>query len=153
MEKQFEILRKTRGFLLSIINDLSIQELNQIPKGFNNNVAWNFGHVIAAQQGVCYLRAGLPMLIDKEIFTKFKPESKPESEMGEDELEGLKSLLFSTIDDLEADYAAGKFSNYTPWTTRYGVQIDSIEDAIKFLPFHDGLHLGYSMALRRAVRQ
>jgi len=153
MEKQFEILRKTRNFLLSIINELSIEEVNQVPEGFNNNLAWNFGHVIAAQQGVCYLRAGLPMLIDKEIFRKYKPESKPESPIGVAELNTLKSLLFSTIDDLEADYASTRFDAYAPWTTRYGVQIDTIDDAIKFLSFHDGLHTGYSMALRRAVRK
>ncbi|RYZ22828.1 MAG: DinB family protein [Chitinophagaceae bacterium] len=152
MEKHFEILRKTRNFLLSIINELSPAQLNQVPEGFNNNVAWNFGHVIAAQQGVCYKRAGLPMVIEEELFTRFKPESKPEGIVGENEIESLKSLLLSTIDDLEADYKAGKFNGYKPWTTRYGVQIDTIEDAISFLSFHDGLHVGYVMALRRALK-
>jgi hypothetical protein len=85
MEKQFEIIRKTRSFLLSIINELSIEQLNQIPEGFINNIAWNFGHVIAAQQGVCYLRAGLPMHIDKEVFKNYKSESKPESPIGEED--------------------------------------------------------------------
>jgi len=153
MEKQFEILRKTRNFLLSIINELTPEQINQVPEGFNNNIAWNFGHLIAAQQGVCYKRAGLPMIIDEELFTRFKPETKPEGEMGENEVESLKSLLLSTIDDLEADYKTGKFNGYKPWTTRYGVQIDHIEDAISFLSFHDGLHVGYVMALRKALKK
>ena len=152
MEKQFEILRRTRNFLLSMIEELSLEEINTIPKGFNNNIAWNFGHVIAAQQGVCYLRAGLPMVIEKEVFKKFKPDSKPEAPVSAEEIQSLKTLLFSTIDVLEEDYKAGKFSAYTPWTTRYGVQINTIEDAITFLSFHDGLHVVYTMALRRAVR-
>jgi hypothetical protein len=152
MEKQFEILRKTRTFLLSIINELTPEQINKIPVGFSNNIAWNFGHVIAAQQGVCYKRAGLPMMIDEELFSRFKPESKPETPVGGSELQLLQSLLLSTIDGLEADYKAGKFEGYRPWTTRYGVQIDDIEDAISFLSFHDGLHVGYVMALRRAVK-
>lgn len=152
MEKHFEILRKTRTFLLTIINELTLEQLNKVPDGFSNNVAWNFGHVIAAQQGVCYKRAGLPMIIDDELFARFKPESKPEAPVEEGELESFKLLLLSTIDDLEADYKSGKFDGYKPWTTRYGVQIDNIEDAISFLSFHDGLHIGYAMALRRAVK-
>jgi hypothetical protein len=152
MEKQFEILRKTRAFLLTIINELTPEQLNKVPGGFNNNIAWNFGHVIAAQQGVCYKRAGLPMIIDEELFARFRPESKPEGPVGESEIQSLKSLLLSTIDDLETDYKAGRFNEYKPWTTRYGVQIDHIEDAISFLSFHDGLHVGYAMALRRAIK-
>ena len=152
MEKQFEILRKTRNFLLSIVNELTPEEINKVPDGFNNNIAWNLGHVIAAQQGVCYKRAGLPMIIDEEVFNRYKPESKPESATGENELASLKSLLFSTIDDLETDFRAGRFDGYKPWTTRYGVQIDNIDDAISFLSFHDGLHVGYVMALRKAVK-
>ena len=150
MEKQFEIIRKTRNFLLSIVEGLSLEQVNKIPEGFNNNIAWNLGHVIAAQQGVCYLRAGLPMIIDGELFKKFKPESKPELPASPEEINQLKTLLFSTIDVLEEDYKTGKFSAYVPWTTRYGVQINTIEDAISFLSFHDGLHVGYTMALRRA---
>lgn len=152
MEKQFEILRKTRAFLLNLINELSLEEVNKIPQGFNNNIAWNFGHIIAAQQGVCYKRSGLPMVISEELFNQYKPESRPEKEINESELEGLKSLLFSTIEKLEDDYQSGNLSAYVAWKTRYGVEINSIEDAISFLSYHDGVHTGYCMALKRAIK-
>ena len=151
MEKQFEILRKTRGMLLSIVEGLPVEQLNKIPSGFNNNIVWNMGHIVAAQQGVCYRRAGLPLIVDDAFFQKYKPDSKPEGSVGEDELKQIKELLFSTIDDLQKDYEAGKFANYTSWTSRYGVQMNKIEDAISFLSFHEGLHVGYAMALKRAV--
>ena len=152
MEKQFEIIRKTRRYLLSIIEELSIDQLNTIPEGFNNNIVWNFGHVIAAQQGVCYLRGGVPVVIDEELFKKYKPESKPVNRTEDAELHTLKTLLFSTIDQLEEDYKAGKFANYIPWKSRYGIEVNTIDDAITFLSFHDGLHVGYTMALRRAIK-
>jgi hypothetical protein len=153
MEKQFEIIRKTRQFLFSMVDELSIDQVNAIPEGFNNNIVWNFGHVIAAQQGVCYLRGGVPVVIDEGLFQKYKPESKPVNRTEEAELHTLKDLLVSTIDQLEADYEAGKFENYIPWKSRYGVEVNTIEDAITFLSFHDGLHAGYTMALRRAIKK
>jgi hypothetical protein len=151
MEKQFEILRKTRQFLISLIDGLSLEQLNKIPQGFNNNIIWNAGHIIAAQQGICYRRAGLPLVIDDALFEKYKPESKPQAPVNEAGVAQIKELVLTTIDDLQRDYESHKFSAYPAWTTRYGVEINSIDDAVSFLSFHDGLHIGYAMAQRRCV--
>lgn len=151
MEKQFEIIRKTRAFLDTLLDGLSAEQLNKVPDGFNNNIVWNFGHVIAAQQGICYRRSGLPLHIDEEQFEQYKPGSKPEGFVEEAEIKRLKESLITTIDQLEEDCKTGRFSAYVPWITRYGVAVDSIEDAIAFIVFHDGLHTGYIMALRHCV--
>jgi hypothetical protein len=152
MKKELEIFRKTRTFLLSIISDLTTEQLNQTPPGFNNNIVWNLGHLVAAQQGVCYVRGGLPMVVEEKYFLAYKPESKPAGFVDEGEIEILKSQLLSTIDKLEEDLAANVFAANPPWTNRYGVEHQNIEDSIRFLLFHDGLHLGYIMALKRVVK-
>src|SRR4051812_41978475 len=107
MEKQFEIIRKTRGMLLSIVEGLSSDQLNKIPEGFNNNIVWNTGHIVAAQQGICYRRAGLPLVIEGTMFEKYKPDSKPQGKASEEEVAQIKELLFSTIDNLQRDYERG----------------------------------------------
>lgn len=152
MNKSIDIIRKTRQNVINFVKDLSIEDLNKVPQGFNNNIAWNMGHIIAAQQGVCYRRAGLGLKITDEFFATYKPESKPERFITAREIEEIERLLFSTLDEFEQDLQAEAFGNYTPWVTRYGVNMDSIEDAITFLPFHEGLHMGYIMALKRAIR-
>lgn len=70
MNKQIEIIRKTRVKLLEMLSDLSTDQLNKIPAGFNNNIIWNLAHLVAAQQGICYLRAGLPMVLTFYLSTK-----------------------------------------------------------------------------------
>jgi hypothetical protein len=152
MHLQIETIRKTRNALLTLIQDLSVEELNEIPAGFNNNIIWNVAHLTAAQQGVCYLRAGLPLRIEEKYFLPFKPESKPAQFVTAEEIEAIKVMLFSTLDQLETDYQQNVFSNYTPWTTRYGVALKTFDDALDFLPFHEGMHLGYIMALKRVVK-
>jgi hypothetical protein len=152
MNKAIETIRQTRKNVLEYVKDLTIEQLNYIPNGFNNNVAWHLGHVIAAQQGVCYKRSGNTLMhISDEFFMAFKPETKPEKFISADEIDEIKTLLFSTIDKLETDYKNQIFGPHTPWVTRYGVSINNLDEAINFLPFHEGLHFGYIMALKRTV--
>ena len=146
---KLQSLRKIRLLSLQIMQDLSLRQLNAVPAGFNNNIIWNAGHLIAAQQGVCYMRAGLPAMISDDFYAAYKPGSKPLSEHSQDEVDLIKELLLTSIDKFEADLDSDIFGNYMPWTTRYGVDLSSISDAVTFLPFHEGMHLGYMMALRR----
>lgn len=151
MNQQIENLKKVRTFLLDGIKDLTTEQWNKIPGGFNNNIAWNVGHLIAAQQGICYKRANLTPHISDEFWEQFRTGSKPAGDLSTEEIENLKSLFLNLMDQSDADYNKGVFSNYTAWSTRYGVEIASIEDALKFLPYHEGLHAGVISAMRKLV--
>lgn len=151
MSRAIEIIKKPRKLILETISNLTIDQLNNIPSGFNNNIIWNLGHMIASQQGICYKRAGLETVITEEFFNTYKSGSKPERFITTAEYEEIKQLFFSTLDQLEIDYEAAKFINYTPTVTRYDVEVSNIDEAIAFLPFHDGLHIGYIMSLRKLV--
>jgi hypothetical protein len=149
MTKQIEIIRKTRSFLLESLKDLSTEQFNHIPQGFNNNIIWNLGHMIAAQQGICYIRAGLAPHVSEDFINAYKSGSKPGDPVDADGIENIKNLLFSMIDQLETDYNNKIFDGYITWTTRYSVEVASIDDAIAFLPFHEGLHSGCISALKK----
>lgn len=151
MIQTIDIIYKPRLHLFKLVEHLSIEQLNLVPPGFNNNIVWNLAHMVAAQQGVCYLRAGLPTVIDTALYEAHKPGTKPEKFIDAAELQLIQQLAFTTLEQLENDYNSKIFENYTPWTTRYGVELRNIDEAMAFLPFHDGLHTGYIMALRRVV--
>jgi len=118
LSKQFEILKKTRQFLLGMISELTTEQLNEIPAGFNNNIIWNVAHMVAAQQGVCYFRGGLPLVVKEAFFLSYKPETKPQGNVDSKQIDEIKSLLFTTIDQLEADYNNGLFKNNPTLTKR-----------------------------------
>ena len=151
MVSQIETIRKTRSFLLEQIKNLNNDQFNQVAEGFNNNIIWNLGHMIAAQQGMCYKRAGLPTIIKEDFWEKFRTGTKPQGLLSDDEITQIKELLFTTLDKVQIDYDKKIFDNYTAWSTRYGVEIASIDDAIEFLPFHEGLHAGTIVAIKRLV--
>jgi uncharacterized damage-inducible protein DinB len=135
MSQQFDIIKAPRTTILAAIESLSLEQLNTIPAGFNNNIMWNLGHMIAAQNGICYKRPGLPLPIDELFFETYKPGTKPERFYNTDDLAQIKELMFSTLDKLEADLQTDMFSNYATWTTRYGADITSSSYQQKKIPF------------------
>jgi hypothetical protein len=144
-------LRNPRKMVLEILKDYTIEQVNKIPEGFNNNIIWNLGHMIASEQGICYKRSGLEATISDDFFNTYKSGSKPERFISQKEYDEIKGLLLSTLDKLEQDYVPGIFVNYTPVMTRYNVELTNIDEGLAFLPFHDGLHIGYIMSLRKLV--
>jgi hypothetical protein len=153
MNQQIQNIAKTRNYLLEQLKELTHEELNTIPPGFNNNIVWNLGHIVAAQQGICYMRGSLPAIIVDSFFSMYKPGSKPERKIEPDEIDKIRDLLSSTLERLEEDYANNIFTGYKPWTTRYGVEIKNIDEAISFLLFHEGLHGGVMASQKKLVQK
>ncbi|PTQ95642.1 DinB family protein [Mucilaginibacter yixingensis] len=151
MNNAIDLIRQPRRFLLGMITELSLEQLNRIPAGFNNNIAWNLGHMVASQQNICYLRGGVDLKVDVAFWDLYKSGTRPEREFGADDMAIIQTLFTSTLDQLEADLTTELFDNYTPWTTRYGVAITNVHEAVQFLPFHDGLHLGVISSMKRLV--
>lgn len=154
MNKYFEIIRTTRNNFIELVNNLTTEELNAIPKGFNNNIAWNFGHIVVTTQGLCYRLSGLPTTIDADIIDRYKKGSKPTSFINQQEIDFLKNLAITNIDALEADYNNGVFKEetFTPYPTSFNFQLNNIKDSIAMLQSHDALHYGYALAQRRFIK-
>lgn len=151
MQKTISILRQTRSNFIELLDGLSLEQINTIPPGYNNNIVWNFGHSLISQQSLCYVRPRFEAKVSQALISKYQRGSKPENFVEADELEVLKNICATTIDALLNDYKAGFFTNFAPFTTSYGVELTNIDDTIKFLPVHEALHLGYAMALKRLV--
>ncbi|BAV09086.1 DinB superfamily protein [Filimonas lacunae] len=151
MLQQVERIRKTRTFFLDKIRTLSTEEWNLIPPGYSNNIVWNVGHMIAAQQGICYVRAGLPVVTDEDFYHAYKPGSRPTSFTGPEEIEQIKALFFSTLLQLEKDVQQGIFHHYTSWTSRYDITVSTIQEAMDLLMHHEGYHAGIISGIKYCI--
>jgi len=151
MEKQLNILEATRKNILNTVKGLTLGELNKTPKGFNNNLIWNLGHVLVTQQLLCYGLSGVPMKADNEIIAKYRKGTKPTDFVGEEEYSFIKLRLEQTIEEIKLDLSAGLFKEFKTYPTSYNVTLDSIEDAVVFNNVHEAMHLGYMMALKHAL--
>ena len=148
---QMTALRATRTNIKKQLSGLTLDQLNHIPKGFNNNLLWNAGHVVVTQQLLCYRMAGLPVAVSEELIARYRKGSKPTAYIGETEKNLILELLDKTVNLLAQDLAAHRFKNYKTYTTSYGITLQSGAEAVYFNLAHEAMHLGSMIALRKQV--
>ncbi len=151
MQHILEITRTNRRLMQKILDNYSLDQVNKVPEGFKNNLIWNIAHVVVTQQLLVYKLSGLPMMVNDEMVNTFKKGTKTEGEVSPEEVDKIKALLFSTLDQTEKDLEAGIFKNFQEYPTSTGFVLKSLEDAINFNNFHEGIHLGYVLALKKAL--
>jgi len=151
MNWAFDVTLKNRKILERYIESMDLTALNKIPKGFNNNIIWNIAHVIVTQQLLVYKLSGLPMLISEELVNSYRKGTKPENTMSRAEIDMIKNLLFSPIEKTMEDYDNRVFKTYHEYTVTTKNTLTNVEEAIEFNNFHEGIHLGYILALQRCI--
>jgi len=142
---------QNRTLLLKFLEKFSLQQLNTVPKGYRNSIFWNAAHTVVTQQLLVYGLSNRPLLVDSDLVKTYKKDTKTVHEATEEELALVKTLLFSTIEQTKTDYDNGMFKNFTPYTTSLNVTLSTVDEAIRFNTFHEGIHLGYILAMKNTL--
>jgi hypothetical protein len=91
------------------------------------------------------------MLVSDELVDKYKKGTKPEHIATQADVDEIKQLLFDLIDQTQADYGSGVFTQFTEYPTSSGFVLKNVKDAMAYNNFHEGLHLGIIMSLKKLV--
>lgn len=148
---EIDITRKSRKLFEGFLNTLTLEELNKVPEGFNNNIIWNVAHCIVTQQLLVYKLSNLEGVLSDEMIAEFRKGTKTERNLSQTEVDTIKSLLFSPLDQTELDYKNETFKTYNEYTVSTGSKLASVDDALAFNNFHEGIHFGYILALKKAL--
>lgn len=152
MNYQFTVHRQIRENLFKILKSTLKEELLAIPDGFNNHIFWNIAHCVATQQLLHYYLTDNDVQIDRKWVDKYKKGTLPNFDVEESDIEDLGFLLRETSRLLVKHYDKGVFgTNYQSYTTSFGIDLKSIQDAITFNNMHESLHYGYVLAQKRAL--
>src|SRR5690554_312461 len=151
MDGAFDIAIKNRNILKTFLETCTLEELNKVPKGFNNNIIWNIAHTIVTQQLLVYNLSAVPMFVSDDLVNRYRKGTKPEGAVTQSEVERIKGLLFTTIEKTKEDYKNQVFKTYTEYTVTTKSVLTNVEEAIDFNNFHEGIHLGYIMALKKCL--
>ena len=153
MEFTFEVINNLRQKFKNIIEETSLENLNKIPQGFNNNIIWNIGHVVVSEQLLAYKLCNMESSLSDEMINKYRKGTKPLNALSQVEVDQIKELLLVTSNQTKNDYSNNKFKNYNPYTvSTTGNSLNNIEDALQFIAIHEGLHYGYVLALLKAIK-
>lgn len=151
MDWTFDVVLKSRKIMSSFLDAFSLEDLNKVPEKFNNNLIWNIAHLVVTQQLLTYSLSGLPMQVSDELVEKYKKGSMVDGNVSQEEINEIKGLLLSTIEKTKEDYENGVFNSFQPYTTSTNSTLKSFEEAMEFNNFHEGIHLGYILALKKSL--
>ncbi|WP_223066132.1 DinB family protein [Paenibacillus caui] len=147
-EVLFEQLRTYRGELLEMVEGVSEEEAEIIPKGFNNNIRWNLGHVYVDQY--LWIRALTkeempnPMAFNEWFGygsspSRFTDETPTFSQLIPMLQQQPRIIQEKYQDRMEEEFAPAEMGMHTT------------EQVLIRTIFHEGLHIGAIQALKRQL--
>ncbi|WP_293941669.1 MULTISPECIES: DinB family protein [unclassified Sphingobacterium] len=154
MQETFKFIIKTRQKFIELIDSLSVEQLNKVPAGFNNNIIWNFGHIVVSTQTLVYVRTGIKADTSWVKYNEdYKKDTKPTRFVEQAEIDELKEIAIHSIEQIAKDYEDGLFGSITSFSTAtYGYPMDTVEEVIALTSGHDNVHYGYALAQRKLVQ-
>lgn len=151
MDSVFAVQKNIRENLLRVLDSHSLEQLNKIPERFSNNIIWNIAHCAATQQALVYKLSGLPTKLSEEFIMKYRKGAKPEGDLSQQEVDEIRELLLTTSRQIEEDFKNNVFVQYQEYPTSVGFTLRNIEEALNFNNYHEGMHLGIIMSIRKFV--
>ncbi|MBU2525891.1 MAG: DinB family protein [Bacteroidetes bacterium] len=151
MKHNFDISLQNHKIFETFLSSFEPERLFKIPEGFGNNLIWNMAHVVSVQQLLVYKRSYLPTVLPDGFVSRFAPGTQPPVEVDTTLIESLKSYLYKGVQQVQPDFEVGKFERYETFTARSGFEIDTLEKAVLFNNYHEGIHLGYVLCLKKFV--
>ena len=142
--------QKVRGLINNLVEDLSEEQLFSVPTGFANNIAWNAAHVVVTQQLIQYGLSGLELHVRDEVVEAFRKGTGISTVTPALFWEAME-FLAEAPEQLAEDYDAGRFKEFKTYETSTGIVLHNIDEALLFNNIHEGIHLGYIMAMRKGV--
>jgi hypothetical protein len=147
-----ELIKSTRTKFTQLIHNISIEAANKIPAGFNNNIAWNYGHVIVSGYLLAYVSTGIKPTIAIPLVDKFRKGTKPEAVVTKEEINILKESSDDFLALLEQDITNQLFANIKPYATQtFGVELHTTADLLTTIFGHDVLHYSTALTFKKLI--
>ena len=136
-----DLISSIRKQFSDLVSDSTLEQLNIIPEGFNNSIAWNFGHMVVSGYGLAFVSTGVNPSLNIPLVSKFRKGSKPEKPVTLEEIETIKELADKFPSAVEQAIKADKFQNITSYTTQtFGVPMNTLDSVLTTIATHDTLH-------------
>ncbi|HET8573643.1 MAG TPA: DinB family protein [Edaphocola sp.] len=152
MIKHFEVAKVVREKIAKITGELTTGQLNKIPEGFRNNIAWHIGHIVVSTEALCYLRSGVSLEKNIPHINDYQNGSVPKPVIGAEEIQYFLNRLQASLNEITADYQKGAFTTFQPYATMtFGIEMTNMETVFEMSAYHDTLHFGHIQAMRKLV--
>jgi len=152
MQHQFLFSKSIRSKIIPLYQSLTIEQLNKIPNGFRNNLAWHLGHIVVTNDILCYIKTGVQPEKEIPYMDQYKNGSVPEKFIERSEIDYFLNRLLPSLEAIEADFQKGIFKEIQPYATMtFGVEMKDIATYFACCEHHDILHYGNMQAMKKLI--
>ena len=144
----FKTFRIVRAHFLRELDELSETDLLAIPEGREDNILWNAGHLLCSLSRLTYVRSGHPLPIPKEYLDLFGKGTSATAWTSAPNIAEVMDRFKAMQGEIERHFKEGHFKAYDSLEILPGQTIDSVEEAVNFHCFHEGLHTGVVITLK-----
>lgn len=147
----FNQLKVIRSNTIDAVKELSESQADLVPKGFNNNIRWNLGHVYLVQERFAFGFTKEPMQLPDEFTELFGRDTKPSEwkvqpptlpeliRLLEDQTIRIKEKLNDRLDETVAN----------PLAMPSGLTLKTLGEFLIFSMYHEGMHVQTIKMLKR----
>jgi hypothetical protein len=144
----FKQIELNRSSTLDLAAGLNEKQADVIPHGFNNNIRWHLGHILTVQERLAFRLIQEPLDLPEELMNMFLNGTKPADwQATPPDLPTLAKLLKEQPGKLRKRLEGRLEEKITvPFK-----EFNRLDESLIYSIGHEAMHIGYIMALKRAV--
>ncbi|MEK4485975.1 DinB family protein [Psychrobacillus sp. FSL H8-0484] len=152
-ETIFQHMDIVRGITEQSIKKISEEIADIVPKGFNNNIHWNFGHIAFTQEKLVYGVLGEQMSLPIQYEEFFSAGTKPSEWKGTPpSLAEISSVLSEQKSRIRQSHQGNLHKKLpTPFTNRAGITFNTVGETFLFSFYHEALHIETIKRIYRSI--
>lgn len=149
----FKQLRFVRGNTIKHVTGMSEEETRTVPRGFNNNILWNLGHILLVHEKFSFALTNEKMELPKHLAELFSPGTKPENWGTQvPSLDEIFLLLSKQIDRIEQTLEHRLEEDLEkPFVTSAGLELSTVKECLSFCLYHEGMHFATIKAIKQQM--
>lgn len=133
------------------LDGLTDEQMLHIPDDREDNILWNVGHLLCSLSRLTYVFSGHPLPIPEGYLPIFGKDTSARDWQANPDVRTVVDRFVELPQQVELDYKEGIFTEYKTLQIIPDEDIASIEEAIAFHCFHEGLHIGKVLTLKEAM--
>lgn len=144
------LLIGTRAYFLHQLEGVSDERLVKVPEAIGHSILWNLGHIVYSQYSMVYKPCGLAIPLPDTYEAMFKGGTSPKNWVSTPKISDVMDHMRDSSKIVARELSKGTFDGFTQLDLA-GTKLTSIEQVLGFHLYHEGIHLGMCMELKKLV--
>lgn len=151
MSGSLKLFQFWRNVAIKTIEKSSVEQAAINPDGFNNNIHWNSGHIVANMDEKLHVYVGQDRELDERYYDAFLNGTSPNQWQNKDvpsfhevvqNLKKQEQTIQSNFEKIRNEPLTADFRG-----------IESGEELLQFLVVHESLHIGVIKGIQYALKK